>query len=82
MSAILIRNVDDDLKQSLRLQAARNGRSMEEEARVLLREGLSASNIQGDELYQSIRKRVREFGGVDLPDVARELPPDPLDLGR
>jgi len=36
MASITIRQLDDDLKQRLRLRAARNGRSMEEEARIIL----------------------------------------------
>ena len=37
MASITIRNLDDATKQSLRERAARNGRSMEEEVRQLLR---------------------------------------------
>ena len=44
MAAITIRNLDDSLKARLRLQAAHNGRSMEEEARQLLRKGLAAAD--------------------------------------
>ena len=36
MASITIRNLDDAAKQALRERAARNGRSMEEEARILL----------------------------------------------
>jgi phosphopantothenoylcysteine decarboxylase/phosphopantothenate--cysteine ligase len=38
MASITIRQLDDDLKRHLRLRAARNGRSMEDEARTILRE--------------------------------------------
>ena len=38
MASITIRQLDDDLKQRLRLRAARNGRSMEDEARTILRD--------------------------------------------
>lgn len=37
MASITIRNLDDDIKQRLRVRAAENGRSMEEEARDILR---------------------------------------------
>jgi len=37
MASMTIRGLDDGLKQSLRLRAARNGRSMEDEARTILR---------------------------------------------
>ena len=37
MASITIRNLDDDVKTRLRVRAAGNGRSMEEEARLILR---------------------------------------------
>jgi phosphopantothenoylcysteine decarboxylase / phosphopantothenate---cysteine ligase len=37
MASITVRQLDDDLKRRLRLRAARNGRSMEDEARTILR---------------------------------------------
>ena len=41
MASITIRQLGDDLKRRLRLRAARNGRSMEDEARTILRAALS-----------------------------------------
>ena len=41
MASITIRQLDDDLKRRLRLRAARNGRSMEDEARTILRHAAS-----------------------------------------
>jgi phosphopantothenoylcysteine decarboxylase/phosphopantothenate--cysteine ligase len=43
MASITIRGLDDELKQRLRLRAARNGRSMEDEARTILR-GVAATD--------------------------------------
>jgi len=40
MPALLIRGLDDTLKRQLRLRAAENGRSMEEEVRQILRQAL------------------------------------------
>ncbi len=37
MAQLLVRNLDDDVKARLQLRAARRGRSMEEEARAILR---------------------------------------------
>lgn len=42
MASITIRNLDDQTKQLLREQAARNGRSMEEEVRHMLRDATNA----------------------------------------
>ena len=44
MATLTIRDLDDSLKLSLRMRAARHSRSMEEEARQILRHAL-----QGDE---------------------------------
>jgi len=40
MGAILIRGIDDTLKRAIRVRAAENGRSMEEEVRQILRHAL------------------------------------------
>jgi len=40
MPSITIRNIEDRLKTRLRIRAAEHGRSMEEEARCILREAL------------------------------------------
>ena len=38
MASLTVRQLDDKLKKLLRLRAARHGRSMEDEVRVILRE--------------------------------------------
>ena len=78
MATMTIRNVDDALKARLRIRAAHHGRSMEEEARDILRAAL-AENARPPSLLHSIRSRLPE-GGVDLEIPAREAAPDPLDL--
>ena len=40
MASITIRNLDDEVKTRLRVRAAGNGRSMEEEARQILRKAV------------------------------------------
>ena len=40
MASITVRNLEEGLKRRLRVQAAENGRSMEEELRVILRTAL------------------------------------------
>ena len=37
MASITVRNLDENLKRHLRIRAAENGRSMEEEVREILR---------------------------------------------
>ena len=69
MASITIRNLDDDVKIRLRMRAAGNGRSMEEEARLILREAVS-HKTGPENLASAIRTRFAPFGGVEL-----ELPP-------
>lgn len=41
MASITIRNLDEDVKTKLHVQAAQNNRSMEEEAHIILRQTLA-----------------------------------------
>ena len=77
-----IRNIDPQLEARLRIQAARHGRSMEDEARDILRAALSTEPVRGNSLVASIRSRVEALGGVELELPAREPIPDPPELGQ
>jgi len=61
-------DLDNDLKRKLRLRAARRNRSMEDEARDILRAALESAQAQN--LADAIRELVEPFGGFGL-----ELPP-------
>jgi plasmid stability protein len=78
MASLIIRGLGDGLKSRLRLQAAQNGRSMEAEAREILRLGLTSKPSMRTNLANSIRRRLAPLGGVDLPPFRREaLRPPP-----
>jgi antitoxin FitA len=72
IASLTIRNLDEDTKARLRMRAARHKRSMEEEARTLLREALAKPAAASRSLAGAIRKRFSPFHGVqlDLPDRA------------
>jgi antitoxin FitA len=77
MGSITIRNLDDDVKRRLRVRAAEHGRSMEEEAREILRQVVTRRTPLRD-LGQSIHARFSEVGGIDLPQPKRgEMRPTP-----
>lgn len=80
MASITIRNLDDDLKARLRVQAARHGRSMEEEVRSILRGALEAAPLTGQSLVDSIREMVAPYGGIELELPARGPQRDPPDF--
>ena len=71
MAAITIRNLEDSLKTKLRMRAASHDRSMEEEARSILREAL-----QDEErgLGTLIHERFLSAGGVEIapPDRSQQ----------
>lgn len=81
MASLTIRNIEDSLKECLRVRAARHGRSMEEEARQVLRQSLlrEKSTIG---LGTRLARRFSDVGGVDLPEVARSLPRRPPAVPR
>ena len=47
MATLTIGNIDEHTKAQLRIQAARHGRSMEEEARTILRAAIEATQPTG-----------------------------------
>jgi len=82
MASITIRRLDDALKARLRVRAARHGRSMEQEAREILRERLSADTAHGPNLADSIRRRVAPLGGIELDLPVRSPVRRPPSFGR
>lgn len=81
MASMTIRNIDDQLKARLRVQAAQHGRSMEDEARDILRAALSTESLAGQRnLAESIRSRIVPLGGVDLELPARDAIRERVDL--
>jgi len=81
MGAITIRNVDDALKKRLRVQAALHGRSMEEEARAILRTALSREPGGPENLGSGLHALFEPYGGVDLDIPPREPMREPPRFG-
>ena len=79
MANLTIRNFEESLKSRLRIRAATHGRSMEEEARVLLRAALSPDDREAKGLGAAIHALFRPLGGFD--DVAPSRA-DALDLSE
>ncbi|MBZ5623116.1 MAG: plasmid stabilization protein [Acidobacteriia bacterium] len=79
MASLTIRRLDDGLTSKLRLRAAHHGRSMEEEAREILRAALSAGSARKGNLATAIRQIFEPLGGVELvipPRGGFRPPPD------
>ncbi len=72
MASITIRNLDDEVKTRLRVRAAHNGRSMEEEARLILRAAVEPAAVPATGLGTAIHELFKPFGGVALQLPHRE----------
>ena len=80
MASITIRNLDDRTKSRLRVRAAHNSRSMEDEARTILRKALSEETPSSGSLARAVQARFQPLGGVELRLPVREPmrePPKP-----
>jgi antitoxin FitA len=69
MAAVSIRDLDEGVRDRLRIRAARNGRSMEAEIRAILTDAVSKPDPSRG-LFTELLDRFGEIGGVEL-----DLPP-------
>jgi plasmid stability protein len=81
MASLVIRKIDDRTKSRLRVQAAHHGRSMEEEAREILRSTLAEDETKKENLAQAVRRRFSTIGGVELELPKRGPTRKPPDFG-
>ncbi len=65
MAAVSIRDLDDRVKQRLRVRAAQNGRSMESEIRAILAAAVDAPD-RSEGLFGALLDRMAELGDVEL----------------
>lgn len=73
MSMLTIRNIEESLKHELRITAAKQGVSMEEQARIILREALIPKKIKKG-LGSKIHQYFADINGVELKIPKRSLP--------
>lgn len=94
MANLLVRGLDDDVKRTLRVIAAQNGRSMEAQARAMLTEAVNATTDvptgdQGsmfDQMHAAARRVLTDDDDEFLEEwIAsldeRELPGPPVQFG-
>lgn len=82
MASITIRNLDEQTKARLRVRAAHRKRSMEDEARNILRVALANETAAPRNLADAIRRRFRSFRGVKLRIPDRQPMREPPKLGK
>jgi plasmid stability protein len=72
VASITIRNLEAYLKSRLGIQAAAHGRSIEDEARGILRSAPNREPKGPENLGTAINILFRPFDGIDLPAVPRD----------
>jgi len=80
MASITIRHLDEAVKRKLKIRAAQHGRSMEQEAREILKSALgqkSEKPMTGADLAEAIHRGFARLGGVELELPPREVMRDP-----
>lgn len=81
MAAVSVRDLDETVRERLRVRAARHGRSMEAEIRAILTEAVSPSTDPRG-LAQTLLARFGDLGGVELELPSRAEAPRAADLSR
>jgi antitoxin FitA len=82
MASITIRRLDDSVKARLRVRAASRGRSMEQEAREILKAGLMPGGTPSVNLADAIRRHIQPLGGVELAIPTRQPVRRPVKFGE
>ena len=77
MPSITIRNLEADTKRKLKIRAAMNGRSMEQEAREILKGALAHPSKKKANVAERIHEIFGPLGGVELEHLPREPIRDP-----
>lgn len=77
MATIVIRNLDEGVKQRLRVRAAQHGRSMEAEVRSIIEESVR----EQENFAVAIIETFRKYGGVELDIPARTDMPREVEFG-
>lgn len=74
MSSLTVRNLDESIKAGLRLRAARNGWSMEQEVRNILQKAVSHDVVlEPISFAQRIQQRFQGIDAGDLPIPSRNV---------
>jgi len=72
MGQLVVRNIENEVKARLQRRAKRNGRSMEEEVREILRDAAKSEGSNRKGLGSRIASHFREIGlrkGEEIPEL-------------
>ncbi|WP_107671022.1 plasmid stability protein [Cyanothece sp. BG0011] len=77
MNKLILDNLDENLQVSLEKQAKENGRSLEEEAKEILRGVLLENPSHPRNLALAIKRRFAELGDFEIPTTSRDSMREP-----
>jgi plasmid stability protein len=79
MASIQIRQLEDEVKEFLRMESATNSRSMEAEARYILTWYAKQKTQKPIDLINRLHKDFQKIGGIDDLEIpTREKMPEPV----
>ena len=81
VAAFSVRDLDESVRERLRVRAARHGRSMEAEIRAILTDAVTRPTDSSG-LAQTLLARFGDLGGVELELPSRAEAPRAADLSR
>ena len=73
MSSITVRNLDEAVKNSLRVRAARHGWSMEQEVRQILQQTVAPEQVGAISFAERVNSRFVGLQVESLPIPARQI---------
>ena len=79
MAAVSVRDLDESVRERLRVRAAQHGRSMEAEIRAILTEAVTPPAASSG-LAQALLARFGDLGGVELELLPRTEAPRAADV--
>lgn len=77
MTRIIIRDLDKEMEQELRIRAAGNDHSIEEEVRGILRDALAEDPVPEKGLGTAIHRMFQTAGGIELDIPSRQSMREP-----
>jgi antitoxin FitA len=82
MASITVRNLDDAVKNSLRVRAARHGWSMEQEIRQILQQTVAPEQAGQVSFAERVNRRFADLKVDSLPVPARQIARTPPDIDK
>ena len=82
MSSITVRNLDESVKSSLRVRAARHGWSMEQEVRQILQQTVAPEQAGQINFAERVNRRFASLKVDSLPIPARQIARTPPEFDK